>query len=316
MSRLPRLFWTVLLGFGGIAALSGCVKPRTNETNTTINIEGSSTVYPITQAISRNFETLHPGVQIPVAGNGTSAGFKKFLAREIDICDASRKITDGEVELCEKAGIAFLELQVAIDGLTVVVNKGNDWVDAISVEDLKKIWDQDSEVKKWSDVNPAWPDQDMKLFGAGTDSGTFDYFTEAINGKAKRTTKNYSRSENDNILVTGVAGDKYAMGYFGFAYYVTAAEKLKALKIIPAGGTEGVLPTPETVENGTYTPLSRPLYIYVSVEALKRPEVASFAEFFLSDEGQNIVEKQKYIRLNSETLSSMRQRLSDAMGKK
>jgi phosphate transport system substrate-binding protein len=281
-----------------------------------INIEGSSTVFPITQAMSREFETLHPEVQIPVAGNGTTTGFNKFLLRETEICDASRPITEGEIEKCKEAKIDFLELQVAIDGLSVVVNKDNDWVDTISVADLRKIWDQDSDVKKWSDVNPAWPDEPLELFGAGTDSGTFDYFTEVINGKAKRSRSDYSASENDNILVSGVTNNKYSMGYFGFAYYVTAADKLKALKIIPEGGEEGVAPTPETVESGAYTPLSRPLFIYVNKESLQRPEVAEFVTYYLSDVGQDIVEKRKYVRMNAETLAEMRQRLADAIAGK
>jgi len=281
-----------------------------------INIEGSSTVFPISQAMSREFETLHPNVQVPVAGNGTSAGFKKFMAREAEICDASRKITDKEVEQCREKGIEFLEFQVAIDGLTVVVNKENDWIDSITVADLKKIWDQDSQVNNWKEINPDFPDAKLELFGAGTDSGTFDYFTEAINGKAKRSRSDYSPSENDNILVSGVTGNKYSMGYFGFAYYVTSADKLKALKIIPEGGTEGVGPTPETVENGTYTPLSRPLFIYVNQESLKRPEVAAFVTYYLSDVGQSIVEKRKYVRINAETLAAMRQRLADALAAK
>jgi phosphate transport system substrate-binding protein len=266
--------------------------------------------------MSREFETLHPDVQIPVAGNGTSAGFKKFLAREAEICDASRPITEGEIEKCQAANIEYVELQVAIDGLAVVVNKDNDWVDEISVADLKKIWDQDSEVKTWKDVNPEWPDQPLELFGAGTDSGTFDYFTEAINGQARRSRSNYSPSENDNILVSGVTGNKYSMGYFGFAYYVTSADKLKALKIIAEGSETGVAPTPETVENGTYTPLSRPLFLYVNKESLKRPEVKAFLDYYLSDVGQDIVEKRKYVRLNSELLAQMRQRLADAVAQK
>ena len=193
------------------------------------------------------------------------------------------------------------------------MNKENDWLETISVAELKKIWDEGSEVKKWSDIRPEWPDQPIELFGAGTDSGTFDYFTEVINGEAKRSRGDYSLSENDNILVSGVAGNKYALGYFGFAYYVNSADKLKALKISPEEGGAGVAPTAETVEDGTYKPLSRPLFIYVDKEQLKRPEVADFATYYLSDEGQSLVEKQKYVRMNPQTLAEMRQRLADAL---
>lgn len=281
-----------------------------------ISVEGSSTVFPISQAISREFEGKHPGVQVPVAGNGTNSGFKKFLNREVEICDASRAITESEIAGCKEKGIEYLELQVAIDGLTVVVNKDNDWVDAITVADLKKIWDAGSTIKRWNEIKPEWPDQAIELFGAGTDSGTFDYFTEVINGKAKRSRNDYRASENDNILVNGVTGNLYAMGYFGFAYYVSSQEQLKALKIAAEEGAEAVGPTPETVENGTYTPLSRPLYIYVDKAALKRPEVAAFVTYFLSDDGQDIVEKRKYVRMNSKTLEEMRNRLADALSAK
>lgn len=321
----------------GLICASGCIKPalppttggpsaagksgggtespgkNTSNLKGTISIEGSSTVFPISQAMSREFEARHPDVQVPVAGNGTSAGFKKFLTRDIDICDASRPITEKEIEQCREKGIEYVELQVAIDGLTVVINKDNDWADTMTVAELKKIWDQGSTVKTWSDVRPEWPDQKLELFGAGTDSGTFDYFTEAINGQAKRSRSDYSASENDNILVSGVAGNKYAMGYFGFAYYVTASDKLKAVKIAPEEGAEAVGPTPETVENGTYKPLSRPLFIYVNKESLKRPEVQAFVTYYLSDEGQDIVEKRKYVRINQTVLAEMRQRLADAL---
>lgn len=292
------------------------VTSATAELSGQISVEGSSTVFPITQAVSREFEAKHPGVQVPVAGNGTTAGFKKFVNREVEICDASRPIKESEITLCQEKGIEYLELQVAIDGLTVVVNNDNDWVDAITVADLKRIWDEGSSVKKWNEINPAWPDQAIELFGAGPDSGTFDYFTEVINGKSGRTRGDYSPSENDNILVSGVSGNRYALGYFGFAYYVSNQDKLKALKIAHEEGAEAVAPTSQTVENGTYTPLSRPLFIYIDKAALKRPEVAAFAQYYLSDEGQDLVEKRKYVRMNSKTLEEMRGRLVDALAAK
>lgn len=315
---------SAVLLFAGLLINSGCFKvapsPGGNGASSglsgQISIEGSSTVFPISQAISREFESLHPGVQVPVAGNGTSSGFKKFLNREVEICDASRRITEGEIAKCAENQIEYLELQVAIDGLSVVVNKDNDWVDTITVAELNKIWDEGSTMKKWNEVRPEWPDQPLELYGAGTDSGTFDYFTEVINGKAKRSRSDYHANENDNVLVNGIATNKHAMGYFGFAYYVTAADKLRALKIAAEEGAAGVAPTPQTVEDGTYKPLSRPLFIYVNQEALKRPEVAAFVAYYLSDVGQDLVEKRKYVRLNPTALAEMQKRLADAVGVK
>ncbi len=279
----------------------------------TINIEGSSTVFPISQAIGTEFEAQHPEVHLAIAGNGTGSGFKKLISREVEICDASRSIAEKEVSLCQEAGIAPLELQVAIDGLTVVVNKDNDWVESLSVAQLKQIWDQDSTVKTWKDINPAWPDEPIKLFGPGTESGTFDYFTEAINGKTGRSRKGYGLSENDNILVDGVAGDKFALGYFGFAYYINSADRLKAVKIAADDAATPVAPSQETVINGSYQPLSRPLFIYLNRDTLKRPEVAAFARYYLSADGQAIVAKRKYIPVDPEKLADMQQRLQSAL---
>jgi phosphate transport system substrate-binding protein len=282
----------------------------------TINIEGSSTVFPISQALGTEFEALHPEVHLAIAGNGTGSGFKNLISRQAEICDASRPISDSEIKLCQENNIGYLELQIAIDGLTVVVNKDNDWVDTLTVAQLKQIWDEGSTVEKWKDIDPSWPDQPIELFGPGVESGTFDYFTEAVNGKAKRSRSNYRNSEADNVLVDGVIGNKYALGYFGFAYYINSSDRLKAVKIIAADGAEAVAPSVETVENGSYKPLSRPLFIYVNREALQRPEIAAFAEFYLSDAGQSIVEKRKYVRLNAAALSEMRERLSQAVSGK
>jgi phosphate transport system substrate-binding protein len=299
----------------GCAFCAGCFKAA-DVPNKTINIEGSSTVFPISQAIANEFEALHPNLHVAVAGNGTSSGFKKLISREADVCDASRPIAEKEVQLCQENGVEFLELKIAIDGLTVVVNKDNDWVDTLTVAQLKQLWDEGSTVKKWNEINPSWPDQPIKLFGPGTDSGTFDYFTEAVNGKTGRSRGDYGTSENDNILVDGVVGDKYALGYFGFAYYVNSSDRLKAVKIAVDDMADAVAPSKETVEDGSYKPLSRPLYIYINREALQRPEIAAFAEYYLSDAGQAIVEKRKYVRLNTAALSEMRERLSQAIGGK
>lgn len=317
----------------GCALCAGCFKvapttpvPSTGGTDSSptaatvlsgsINIEGSSTVFPISQAVATEFETRHSDVHVSVAGNGTSSGFKNLISREADVCDASRPIAEKEIKLCQEKGIEYLELKVAIDGLTVVVNKDNDWADTLTVAQLKQIWDEGSTVKKWNEINPAWPDQPIKLFGPGTDSGTFDYFTEVINGQTGRSRGDYGTSENDNILVDGVVGDKYALGYFGFAYYVNSRDRLKAVKIAADDMADAVPPSKETVEDGSYKPLSRPLYIYINREALRRPEIAGFAEYYLSDAGQAIVEKRKYVRLSPAALSEMRERLSQAVGGK
>lgn len=338
LDSMNRLWCRIVVGccMVGLCLIAGCVKPAstttldtgststTNPSETTssaaesklsgkISIEGSSTVFPISQAMSVEFGDQHAGVQVTVAGNGTGSGFKQFIKREVEICDASRPIAENEIEACKEKGIEYLELQVAIDGLTVVVNKDNDWVDTMTVAELKKIWDVGSNVKKWNEIRPEWPDQPIELFGAGTESGTFDYFTEVINGKARQSRSDYSASENDNILVSGVEGSKYAMGYFGFAYYVGAAEKMKAVKIAPQEGDSGVAPTTETVLSGDYKPLSRPLFIYVDQQALKRPEVAAFVKYYLSEAGQKIVEIRKYVRMNPQTLAEMQHRLTDAL---
>ena len=192
--------------------VSGCSKPS-------IQVDGSSTVYPITEAVAEEFKTEQPDVRVTVGLSGTGGGFKKFVDGEIDICDASRPIKDAEIAACKANGIEYVELEVAFDGLSVVVNPENDWVDCMTVEQLKALWQPESAVQKWSDLNPDWPSEPIKLYGPGTDSGTFEYFTEAIVGEARKSRGDYSPSEDDNMLVTGVSGGKYALGYFGFAYY-------------------------------------------------------------------------------------------------
>ncbi len=199
-----------------------------------IQIDGSSTVFPVSQAVTEEFNKTHKDVKIPVAKSGTSGGMKRFYAAEIDICDASRAIKDVEIEKCKENGIEYIELKVGIDGLTVVVNSENDWCDGLTVAELKKIWEPGSTVKLWSDINPDFPEQEIVLYGADSDSGTFDYFTEEICGEKGATRSDYNQNSDDNFLVTGVAGDKYALGYFGYAYYVENTETLKALAIAPA----------------------------------------------------------------------------------
>ncbi len=247
-----------------------------------IVIDGSSTVFPITQAIAEEFNAVHRDVKIPVGVSGTGGGFKKFTIGEIDIADASRPIKDSEKEEAAKNGIEYVEILVAYDGIAVMVNKDNSFLENITAEELKKIWEPNSTVKTWKDVNPAWPAEEIKLYGPGTDSGTFEYFTEAINGKAMDIRKEFTASEDDNILVKGIAGDKNSMGYFGFAYYLENQDTLKALGI--DAGKGAVKPSLETIKDGSYSPLSRPLFIYVNKKALaEKEEVKEFVKFYLEN---------------------------------
>ncbi|WP_437203909.1 PstS family phosphate ABC transporter substrate-binding protein [Planctomicrobium sp. SH664] len=263
-----------------------------------VMIDGSSTVAPITSAIAEEFSHTHPRVRVPVGTSGTGGGFKKFSHGEIDICNASRPISAAEAAACEKNGVGYLELKVALDGLTVAVNPQNDWMKSISIAELKKIWEPGSTIRKWSEINSQYPDQPLKLFGPDTDSGTFDYFTEAVCHKSKASRSDYQQSADDNFLVTGVAGDKFALGYFGYAYYIENKGKVTAVAVSDEG--EAVTPTQETIENGRYKPLSRPLYVYVSTEALRRPLTVEFLKYYLSPEGRALIPEVGYIPLAEE----------------
>ncbi len=276
-----------------------------------INIDGSSTVFPISQAVAEEFNAEAPDVNITVGASGTGGGFKKFCAGDTDISNASRPIKDEEAAICEENGIEFTELQVAIDGLSVVVNPANDWVNCITTEQLNTIWMPESTVDTWSDVDPSWPDEAIELYGPGTDSGTFDYFTEEINGEGGASRSDYTASEDDNVLVQGVSGDETAMGYFGYAYYVENRDSLKVLAI--DGGEGCVEPTPETVASGTYAPLSRPIFVYVSHQAMERPEVAAFAEFMVSDIAQEIIPEVGYVTMDDTALEEQRAKIESMM---
>ncbi len=248
-----------------------------------IEIDGSSTVFPISQAVAEEFRKTQPNVQIPVGISGTGGGFKRFVAGEIDISDASRPISTSEKDTAVKNSIEYIELAVAYDGLSVLVNIKNTWLTCITTAELKKIWDAGSTVNRWNQVRPEWPDQPLRLYGPGTDSGTFDYFTEVINGKAKQSRADYNASEDDNTLVQGIAGDKDSLGYFGFAYYEQNTDKLKLVAVDEGKGKGCVLPAEKTINDGTYTPLSRPLYIYVNKKSFARPEVKAFTEYYLKN---------------------------------
>ncbi|NQV24901.1 MAG: PstS family phosphate ABC transporter substrate-binding protein [Rhodopirellula sp.] len=277
-------------------------------------IDGSSTVYPISQAVAEEFQASHPNVKVVVGTSGTGGGFKKFIAGETDINDASRPIKEKEAAHCKDNGIEYIELKVAIDGISVVVNPENDWCKALTVAQLKKLWEPGSTVTKWSELDPSWPAEEIRLFGPDTDSGTFDYFTDVICGEEGASRTGYTPSTDDNVLVRGVSGEKYSLGYFGFAYYLENAAKLRA---VPVSATEdvadAVAPTPETIEGGTYTPLSRPLFLYVNKAKLARPELAEFLTYYL-EKGQDLVGEVGYVRLGQETHAETAQTLKQAIG--
>jgi len=263
-----------------------------------IKIDGSSTVYPITEAVAEEYQ-IATKVKVTVGISGTGGGFKKFCRGETDVQNASRPILKKEMEACKEAGIQYIELPVAYDALTVVVNKKNDFVKSLTAEELKKMWEPSAQgkVKSWKQVNPAFPETPLKLFGAGSDSGTFDYFTEAIVGKAKSSRGDYTASEDDNVLVQGVQSDKGGLGYFGFAYFEENEDKLRAVPIVAKKGAAAVMPTYESVKNGTYQPLARPLFIYVNAtSAALKPELKAFINFYL-DNAPALVKEVKYIPL-------------------
>ncbi|HYH28615.1 MAG TPA: PstS family phosphate ABC transporter substrate-binding protein [Actinomycetota bacterium] len=271
-------------GSGGEGGLSGA-----------INADGSSTVFPITQAIAEEFNAENPDVQVSVGTSGTGGGFEKFCAGETDLSDASRPIKeDEEVPLCQENGVEYVESQVAIDGLSVVVNSENDFVDCLTLEELNAIWGPDSSIDNWSQVREGFPDQELTLYGPGTDSGTFDYFTDEINGEEGASRSDYTASEDDNVLVRGIAGDPNALGYFGFAYYEQNRDRVKAVGVDGGGGC--VSPSQATIQSGEYSPLSRPLYVYTSKEAAGRPEVQEFMDFYFATVNE-LIEEVGYVGL-------------------
>ena len=276
-------------------ALFLSVVPGLRAEKNVIKIDGSSTVFPITEAVSEEFMKTE-ATQVTVGISGTGGGFKKFCRGETDISDASRPILRKEMDACLEAGIQYIELPIAFDALTVVINPKNTWAKTITVAELKKIWEPAAQgtIKTWKQVNAAWPDKPLKLYGPGADSGTFDYFTEAIVGKAKSSRGDFTASEDDNVLVQGVSNDEGGLGYFGLAYFLENKESLQAAAV--DGGKGGVLPSMDTVKNGTYAPLSRPIFIYVSKKAARRPEVKRYVEFYIK-EASTLVSEVKYVPL-------------------
>ncbi|MFX3634055.1 MAG: PstS family phosphate ABC transporter substrate-binding protein [Candidatus Pristimantibacillus sp.] len=283
---------------GTNAATSTPAAVETAKLSGEVKIDGSSTVFPLTEAAAEEFNKENPDVRVPVGVSGTGGGFKQFCAGEIAIADASRPIKEEEATACQAAGIEYTELSVAYDGLSVVVAKENDFVDHLTVEELNKIFTTGSTVKTWQDVRAEWPAEEIVMFSPGADSGTYDYFNEAILDKAGiRNDKQISFSEDDNTLVSGISGSKGGIGYFGFAYFEENQDKLKLVPI--DGGTGAIEPTHETIKDGTYAPLSRPLYIYVSKKELERPEVSAFANYYINNIGP-LADEVGYIALPDE----------------
>jgi phosphate transport system substrate-binding protein len=272
----------------------------------TIKIDGSSTVAPLSEAAAELFQEENSGVRVTVGTSGTGGGFEKFCNGETDISDASRAIEDDEKAACAAKNVVFEELQVANDGLSVVVNPENDWAACLTVDQLAKIWDQDSTVKNWKDVDPSFPNEPMELFGAGTDSGTFDYFTDAINGEEGRSRTDYNATEDDNVTVQGVSGSKGGIGYFGLSYLQQNEDKVKGVEI--DGGAGCVAPTQETVQSGDYKPLSRPLFIYAKKDLLARPEGLAFIEFYIENIDA-IAEQALFVSLTDEQKTAVSEKV-------
>ena len=285
----------MLTGFAAVAA------PQFALAQNVIKIDGSSTVFPIAEAVAEEFQISKRGkVRVTVGISGTGGGFKRFCRGETDISNASRPILKQEMELCKAAGIKYMEVPVAFDALTVVVNPQNTWVKSLTVADLKKMWEPAAQgrISKWSQVRTDWPAQPLMLFGPGADSGTFDYFTEAVSGKSKASRGDFTASEDDNTLVQGVENNKNALGYFGYAYYIAHKDKLRAVPIVNSKG-QAVLPSIEGVNDGTYEPLSRPMFIYVRDTAAQRAEVKEFIRFYLT-EGAALAKEVGYVPLPAE----------------
>ncbi len=288
----------------------GCGK---KEQARTVQIDGSSTVYPITEAVAEAFQKANPGMRVVVGVSGTGGGFKKFAAGETDISNASRPIRPSEAEACAKAGVEYIELPVAYDGLAVLINPRNTWAQDITVEELKKLWEPEAQGKitRWNQIRADWPDREIHLYGAGVDSGTYDYFTQAIVGKEHSSRGDFTSSEDDNVLVQGIAGDELALGFFGLAYYEENQDKLKLLPVDDGDDTNGkgaISPSLETVMDGTYQPLSRPIFIYVRKDALDRPEVEAFVRFYLQ-KAPELVKEVGYIPLSARSYELARERV-------
>jgi len=302
---LIQFFWDrFLIGSALLAvalSLAACSSTGGDSSSTsnlsgTIEIDGSSTVFPISEAVAEEFNRVHPNVRVNVGASGTGGGFKRFSVGDTDISDASRTITDSEAKAAGANGIEYLEFHIGMDGLSVIVSPENDFVQCLKVDELNMIWNAASTVSNWNQVRSSFPDRPLRLYGPDTDSGTFDFFTEEVNGEARVSRADYTASADDNVLVRGIAGDRNALGYFGYAYY---AENIDKLKLVAVDNGEGcVTPTPDTILSGEYQPLTRPLFLYINKESLLRPEVMSFAEFYI-EHGEELTREVGYVPANS-----------------
>ena len=310
----------VVVGFVALAAVSwttvGAAEPSSGaavagpQVSGRIEADGSSTLGPYVQAAAEGFERANRGAQVVVGISGTGGGFERFCKGETDLANASRPIKYSEAAKCQRAGLRYIQFLVANDGLSVVVNRSNTWANCLTVDELQKVWDRGSKVDNWRDIRPGFPDVAVKLYGPGTDSGTFDFFTEKINGKSKQSRADYTASEDDNVLVRGVEGDRGAMGYFGFSYFVENKSKLKALRIDSGNGC--VAPSIKTVQNRTYRPLSRPLFLYVKRNSFRRPVVAAFIRYTIQNE-RKIAAKSDYIALTRGQLAKAKRQYNTAI---
>jgi phosphate transport system substrate-binding protein len=302
-----------------IASLLGLVAPLAlsdlASAQTIVQADGSSTVFPVTEAMAEEFQKANPDIKVTVGLSGTGGGFKKFCRGETDISNASRPIKADEQEVCKAAGIEYIELPVALDALTVIVHPSNDWADEMTVAELKKIWEPEAQdkIKNWNQVNEKFPDKPLVLYGAGVDSGTYDYFTAAIVGKEHSSRGDFTASEDDNVLVQGVSGDENALGFFGLAYYLENRDKLKAVKIKADANAEAVEPSVENARTGKYQPLSRPIFIYVNKKSAEtEPEVAKFVEFYLDEKNAvDLVKEVGYVPLPEDALKVFQQRFKN-----
>jgi phosphate transport system substrate-binding protein len=317
MTTYLRLMGSVFL-FGAAAIACGGgpneSAPGGQPAASVIAVDGSSTVFPISEAVAEDFQKNNAGTKVTVGLSGTGGGFQKFCRDETVISNASRPISAAEIEACQKAGITYIELPVAYDGLAVVVHPKNTWAASMTVAELKTLWEPAAQgkVMRWNQVRAGWPDQEIHLFGAGVDSGTFDYFTEVINGKAKASRGDYTSSEDDNVLVQGVSGDQYALGFMGLAYFEENQGKLKLVAVDDEKADNGagpIAPSAETVRGGTYRPLSRPIFIYVNTAALQRPEVQRFVDYYLT-KGEPLVSEVGYVPLTDVEYELVRQRFA------
>ena len=290
--KITKCVAVASLALAGVSGLARADVPL-------VKVDGSSTVYPITVAVAEDFQkSKKNSVRVTVGISGTGGGFKKFCRGETDVSNASRPITKKEMEDCKAAGIEYLEMPVAYDALTVVINPKNTWAKTLTVAELKAIWEPAAQGKitNWKQVNPAFPDRPIKLYGPGADSGSFEYFTEAINGKSKSTRGDFTASEDDNVLVQGVSRDVGGLGYFGYAYYTENKDKLSAVALVAASGKPAVVPSVDTVVNGSYQPLARPIFIYINAKSAAKPEVKEFVEYYMKN-GEKLTKEVKYISL-------------------